>query len=55
MSQCEALRHFLTSGDERDWKAGKRRAERDELVGANFFLTLEVPPATLELVQVEAQ
>ncbi|XP_075921104.1 sorting nexin-33-like isoform X2 [Petromyzon marinus] len=55
LAGCDALRHFLTSADEREWKAGKRRAERDELVGANFFLTLEVPPVTLELVQVEAQ
>jgi hypothetical protein len=27
----------------KEWKAGKRRAERDDLVGAAFFLTVQSP------------
>lgn len=38
---------FLTTTDEKMWKHGKRRAEKDELVGANFFMALEVPDKPL--------
>lgn len=50
LARCDAFQHFLTcpSGpdERRAWKQGKRRAERDEMTGANFFLTLSVvaPP-----------
>ena len=39
--------HFLTCTDEKQWKTGKRRAEKDELVGANFFMALKVPDKPL--------
>ncbi|XP_062504490.1 sorting nexin-33-like [Corticium candelabrum] len=45
VSQCHVLHHFLTCGEnEKDWKAGKRRAEKDDLVGAAFFFTIQHPP-----------
>ncbi len=41
LARCDVFQHFLTCGaDEKAWKQGKRKAERDELVGANFFLTI---------------
>ncbi|XP_060047905.1 sorting nexin-18 [Erinaceus europaeus] len=59
LAQCDAFQHFLTcpSGtDEKAWKQGKRKAERDEMVGANFFLTLSTPPAAaLDLQEVESR
>uniref|UniRef100_A0A8C8BQL1 Sorting nexin n=1 Tax=Otus sunia TaxID=257818 RepID=A0A8C8BQL1_9STRI len=60
LAQCDAFQHFLTcpSTDEKAWKQGKRKAEKDEMVGANFFLTISVPTgpgATLDLQEVESQ
>uniref|UniRef100_A0A8C8R6Z3 Sorting nexin n=1 Tax=Pelusios castaneus TaxID=367368 RepID=A0A8C8R6Z3_9SAUR len=60
LAQCDAFKHFLTcpSTDEKAWKQGKRKAERDEMVGANFFLTISVPTgpaAALDLQEVESQ
>ncbi|ELK31754.1 Sorting nexin-18 [Myotis davidii] len=59
LAQCDVFQHFLTcpSGtDEKAWKQGKRKAERDEMVGANFFLTLSTPPAAaLDLQEVESR
>ncbi|XP_049649585.1 sorting nexin-18-like isoform X5 [Accipiter gentilis] len=60
LAQCDAFQHFLTcpSTDEQAWKQGKRKAEKDEMVGANFFLTISVPTgpgAGLDLQEVESQ
>ncbi|XP_051497671.1 sorting nexin-18-like isoform X2 [Apus apus] len=60
LAQCNAFQHFLTcpSTDEKAWKQGKRKAEKDEMVGANFFLTISVPTgpgASLDLQEVESQ
>ncbi|XP_057565999.1 sorting nexin-18-like [Hippopotamus amphibius kiboko] len=58
LAQCDVFQHFLTcpsSTDEKAWKQGKRKAEKDEMVGANFFLTLSTPPAVaLDLQEVES-
>lgn len=37
------------------WKAGKRRAESDKLVGANFYLAIERPDQSLDMIQTEAK
>uniref|UniRef100_A0A8D0GLM3 Sorting nexin n=1 Tax=Sphenodon punctatus TaxID=8508 RepID=A0A8D0GLM3_SPHPU len=60
LAQCDAFQHFLTcpSTDEKAWKQGKRKAEKDEMVGANFFLTISVPTgpaACLDLQEVESK
>ncbi|NWS23303.1 SNX18 protein, partial [Pachyramphus minor] len=60
LAQCDAFQHFLTcpSTDEKAWKQGKRKAEKDKMVGANFFLTISVPTgsgADLDLQEVESQ
>ena len=31
------------------WKAGKRRAEKDELVGAAFLTSIELPDVTVDM------
>ncbi|XP_076875309.1 sorting nexin-18b [Brachyhypopomus gauderio] len=55
LSRCDVFQHFLTcsSNDEKAWKRGKRKAEKDYLVGANFFLTIVPPTVPLDLQEVE--
>ncbi|XP_072515247.1 sorting nexin-18b [Salminus brasiliensis] len=57
LSRCDVFQHFLTcsSTDEKAWKQGKRKAERDCLVGANFFLTIVPPAVPLDLQDVESK
>ncbi|XP_033861925.3 sorting nexin-18-like [Acipenser ruthenus] len=57
LSRCDVFQHFVTcaSTDEKAWKQGKRKAEKDEMVGANFFLTISTPPAPLDLQDVESK
>ncbi|XP_068609033.1 sorting nexin-18-like [Brachionichthys hirsutus] len=56
LARCDVFQHFLTCGvDEKSWKQGKRKAERDELVGANFFLTISTPAVPLDLQEVESK
>ncbi|XP_038623330.1 sorting nexin-33 isoform X2 [Tachyglossus aculeatus] len=53
LSQYEGFRHFLSCGDAKQWKMGKRRAERDEMVGASFLLTFRIPTEHQDLQDVE--
>ncbi|XP_034566131.1 sorting nexin-18-like [Notolabrus celidotus] len=56
LAHCDVFQHFLTCGaDEKAWKLGKRKAERDELVGANFFLTISTPSVLLDPHEVESK
>ncbi|MEQ2163990.1 Sorting nexin-18 [Goodea atripinnis] len=56
LAHCDVFQHFLTCGaDEKAWKMGKRKAERDDLVGANFFLTISTPVVPLDLQEVESK
>nr|CAD7409950.1 unnamed protein product [Timema poppensis] len=55
LSQSEVWQHFMTCTDEKRWKAGKRKAEKDELVGANFFTVIQVPEKPLEIFFVEQE
>ncbi|XP_036385591.1 sorting nexin-18-like [Megalops cyprinoides] len=57
LARCDVFQHFLTcsSTDEKAWKQGKRKAEKDEMVGANFFLTIGTPAAPLDLQDVESK
>lgn len=43
LSTSEVWIHFLTCTDEKQWKQGKRNAERDMLIGANFCMCVEAP------------
>ena len=48
LSQSEVWQHFLTCTDERRWKTGKRKAEKDPLVGGNVFMTIRTPDRPVE-------
>ncbi|KAG8234814.1 hypothetical protein J437_LFUL015171, partial [Ladona fulva] len=53
LSQCWVWQHFITCTDEKRWKAGKRRAEKDEIVGANSFLALIVPERAMDPLSMQ--
>uniref|UniRef100_A0A1A7WZC9 Sorting nexin n=1 Tax=Iconisemion striatum TaxID=60296 RepID=A0A1A7WZC9_9TELE len=53
LSQYEGFEHFLMRTDDKQWKLGKRRAEKDEMVGAHFMLTLQIPTEHQDLQDVE--
>ncbi|XP_028255989.1 sorting nexin-9-like [Parambassis ranga] len=53
VSQSEVFQLFITYRDEREWKAGKRKAEKDETVGPMVFSLIEPEAAELDVVQVE--
>lgn len=55
LSQSDVWMHFLTCNttDEREWKNGKRRAEKDEFTNASFFFTIQPPNVPLELNAIE--
>uniref|UniRef100_UPI00398F3F87 sorting nexin-18a n=1 Tax=Pristiophorus japonicus TaxID=55135 RepID=UPI00398F3F87 len=55
LARCDAFQHFLTCNDEKAWKQGKRKAEKDDMVGGNFFLTLSTPQSPLDLQEVESR
>ncbi|RWS28411.1 sorting nexin lst-4-like protein [Leptotrombidium deliense] len=56
LSQCDVWMHFITcTADEKRWKTGKRRAERDEFVGASFYFSIQPPNIALEVTAVEKQ
>ncbi|XP_056272328.1 sorting nexin-33 isoform X1 [Pseudoliparis swirei] len=53
LSQYEGFEHFLMCADDKQWKLGKRRAEKEEMVGAHFMLTLQIPNEHQDLQDVE--
>ncbi|KAK3516160.1 hypothetical protein QTP70_005510 [Hemibagrus guttatus] len=54
VSNSEVFQLFLTYKDEKDWKTGKRKAEKDETVGVMIFSTIEPEGLPdLELLEVE--
>ncbi|CAN7940014.1 unnamed protein product, partial [Ixodes pacificus] len=52
MSQSSVWMHFLTCTDEKRWKLGKRKAEKDELMGTSLLAALQVPPGNLDPIIV---
>ncbi|MFH4977486.1 hypothetical protein AB6A40_004195 [Gnathostoma spinigerum] len=55
LSRSDVWNHFLTCTDEKQWKNGKRKAEKDEYVGGNFLNCVTVPSQPLDSKTVEAQ
>uniref|UniRef100_T1J0K5 Uncharacterized protein n=1 Tax=Strigamia maritima TaxID=126957 RepID=T1J0K5_STRMM len=55
LSRSEVFKHFLVCTDEKKWKAGKRRAEKDELVGASFFMAIQTPETQLDSTSMEQE
>uniref|UniRef100_A0A8C4FHP4 Sorting nexin n=1 Tax=Dicentrarchus labrax TaxID=13489 RepID=A0A8C4FHP4_DICLA len=53
VSGSEVFQIFLTYKDEKDWKTGKRKAEKDETVGVMIFSTIEPEAPDLDPVEVE--
>uniref|UniRef100_H3C5B6 Sorting nexin n=1 Tax=Tetraodon nigroviridis TaxID=99883 RepID=H3C5B6_TETNG len=53
VSSSEVFQTFLTYKDEKDWKTGKRKAEKDETVGVMIFSTIEAEAPDLSLHEVE--
>ncbi|CAK9301128.1 unnamed protein product [Gordionus sp. m RMFG-2023] len=55
LSQCQVWLHFVSCTDMKQWKDGKRKAEKDPLIGAELFNTIKVPGQTLNLDSIEQQ
>uniref|UniRef100_A0A8D3DCJ9 Sorting nexin n=1 Tax=Scophthalmus maximus TaxID=52904 RepID=A0A8D3DCJ9_SCOMX len=53
VSSSDVFQLFLTYKDEKDWKMGKRKAEKDETVGVMIFSTIEPEATDLDPVEVE--
>ena len=48
LSQSEVWQHFLSCTDEKRWKTGKRKAEKDPLVGGTMFMTIKAPDKPMD-------
>uniref|UniRef100_A0A0M3IA73 PX domain-containing protein n=1 Tax=Ascaris lumbricoides TaxID=6252 RepID=A0A0M3IA73_ASCLU len=55
LSKSDVWIHFLTCTDEKQWKNGKRKAEKDEYVGGNFLHCVTVPTQSLDSNRAEHQ
>lgn len=53
ISRSEVFHHFLTCTNDKKWKEGKRKAEKDEYTGGKFFILLRTPVAQLEMRDVD--
>lgn len=53
LSKCDVWQHFLTCTDDKRWKAGKRQAEKDNLIGLNYCITVIPPEKALLQSHVE--
>ncbi|CAJ1087423.1 sorting nexin-9-like [Xyrichtys novacula] len=53
VSQSSVFQLFLTHRDEKEWKTGKRKAEKDETVGPMIFSLVETEAAELDAINVE--
>ncbi|XP_062378701.1 sorting nexin-9a [Sardina pilchardus] len=51
--ESEVFQLFVTYKDERDWKVGKRKAEKDETMGVMIFSTIEPEAPDLDPIEVE--
>ncbi|VDK28677.1 unnamed protein product [Anisakis simplex] len=52
LNKSDVWIHFLTCTDEKLWKNGKRKAEKDEYIGGNFLNCVTVPAQPLDSNQV---
>ncbi|XP_064505317.1 sorting nexin-9 isoform X2 [Pseudopipra pipra] len=53
VSESEVFQQFLNFRDEKEWKTGKRKAEKDETVGVLIFSTMEPEAPDLDMVEIE--
>ncbi len=52
LSRSDVWMHFLTCTDAKRWKVGKRKAEKDEVIGAAIFGVVHVPEQALDALQL---
>lgn len=55
LSRSRVWEHFITCTDEKRWKAGKRQAEKDELLSVNYFNAIQCPDTPLDVIKMEIQ
>nr|CAH0112006.1 unnamed protein product [Daphnia galeata] len=55
LSRSDVWLHFLTCTDAKRWKTGKRKAEKDEVIGAAIFGVVQVPEKSLDPLQLDSQ
>ncbi|XP_076643986.1 sorting nexin 33-like protein SH3PX1 isoform X1 [Halictus rubicundus] len=55
LARSRVWEHFITCTDEKRWKAGKRQAEKDELLGDNYYHAIQCPETPLDAIKVEIQ
>ncbi|XP_063971952.1 sorting nexin lst-4 [Diachasmimorpha longicaudata] len=55
LSRSRVWEHFITCTDEKRWKAGKRAAEKDELLGVNYFNAIQCSDTSLDAIKVDIQ
>ncbi|XP_071573236.1 sorting nexin lst-4 [Temnothorax nylanderi] len=55
LSRSRVWEHFITCTDEKRWKAGKRQAEKDELLGVNYFNAIQCSDTPLDVIKMEIQ
>lgn len=53
VSESDVFQQFLNFRDEKEWKTGKRKAEKDELVGSMIFSTIDPESDDLDVLEVE--
>ncbi|KAJ7988695.1 hypothetical protein DPEC_G00311900 [Dallia pectoralis] len=53
VSNSEVFQLFLSYNDEKEWKTGKRKSEKDECVGPLIFSTIDVEAPELDPIDVE--
>ncbi|XP_063773726.1 sorting nexin-9 isoform X1 [Pseudophryne corroboree] len=53
VSESDVFQQFLNFRDEKEWKTGKRKAEKDEIVGSMIFFTVEPEAPDLDIIEVE--
>ncbi|XP_041030449.1 sorting nexin-9b isoform X3 [Carcharodon carcharias] len=53
VSNSEVFQLFITYRDEKEWKLGKRKTEKDDIVGVMIFSTVEPPAEDIGLLEAE--
>ncbi|XP_029452584.1 sorting nexin-9 isoform X2 [Rhinatrema bivittatum] len=53
VSESDVFQQFLNFRDEKEWKTGKRKAEKDELVGVMIFSTIEPEAPDRDMIEIE--
>ncbi|XP_069787733.1 sorting nexin-9-like isoform X2 [Narcine bancroftii] len=53
ISNSEVFQLFITYRDEKEWKLGKRKTEKDDVVGVMIFSTVEPPTEDISLLDAE--